>query len=56
VREIAAAAIEDVFGFEVPEGLKLEPFAKVVAELSSLQQMINSGLNLGTGVPRTIVE
>ena len=33
VREVLAEAVEDVFGFEVPEGLELEPFADVVAEL-----------------------
>ena len=31
--EIFAEAVEDVFGFEVPEGLELKPFADVVAEL-----------------------
>ena len=31
--KIFAEVVEDVFGFEVPEGLELEPFAKVVTEL-----------------------
>jgi len=33
VREVFTETVEDVFGFEVPEGLELEPFADVVAEL-----------------------
>ena len=33
VCKIFTEAVEDVFGFEVPEGLELEPFAKVIAEL-----------------------
>jgi hypothetical protein len=32
VRDLAEA-VEDVFGFEVPEGLELEPFADVVSEV-----------------------
>ena len=31
--EIFAEAVEDVVGFEVPEGLELEPFADVVSEV-----------------------
>jgi hypothetical protein len=34
VCEIFAEAVEDVVGFEVPEGLELEPFADVVSEVS----------------------
>jgi hypothetical protein len=33
VCEIFAEAVEDVFGFEVPERLELEPFADVVSEV-----------------------
>jgi hypothetical protein len=33
VCEIFAEAVEDVFGFQVPEGLELEPFGDVVSEL-----------------------
>jgi hypothetical protein len=33
VCEIITEAIEDIFGFKVPEGLKLEPFADVVSEV-----------------------
>ena len=33
VRERVAEAVEDVFGFEIPEGLELEPFADIVFEL-----------------------
>lgn len=31
--EGVSEAVEDVFGFEVPEGLELEPFVDVVSEL-----------------------
>jgi hypothetical protein len=33
VCEIFAEMVEEVFGFEVPEGLELEPFADVVSEV-----------------------
>jgi len=33
VCEIFAEAVEDVFGFEVQEGLGLEPFGDVVSEV-----------------------
>jgi hypothetical protein len=33
VCEIFVEAVEDVFGFEVPEGLELEPFADIVSEV-----------------------
>jgi hypothetical protein len=33
VGERVAEAVEDVFRFEVPEGLELEPFGDVVFEL-----------------------
>jgi hypothetical protein len=33
VCEILAEAVEDVFGFEVPKGLELEPFGDVVSEV-----------------------
>ena len=33
VCEIFAEAVEDVVGFEIPEGLELEPFADVVSEM-----------------------
>lgn len=33
VRERVSEAVEDVFGFEVPEGLELEPLVDVVSEV-----------------------
>ena len=33
MREVLAEAVEDVFGFEVPEGLELEPLRDVLLEL-----------------------
>lgn len=33
MREGVSEAVEDVFGFEIPEGLELEPFVDVVSEL-----------------------
>jgi len=30
--EVFAEAVEDVFGFEIPEGLELKPFGDVVSE------------------------
>lgn len=41
VAKVVAEAVEDVFGFEVPERLELEPFADV------LLQLLNLGLNEG---------
>ena len=36
MRERVAEAVEDVFGFEVPERLELQPFADVVCEMLHL--------------------
>jgi hypothetical protein len=33
VCEVFGEAIEDVFSFEIPEGLELEPFGDVVSEV-----------------------
>jgi hypothetical protein len=50
VYEIFAEAVEDIFGFEVPEGLELEPFADVISEV------LDFDFDQGKRSPEDVVE